>query len=126
LIAATLKWIFLFGILAHSATAAEGWRAVDGDSVVSPAGERIRIVGIDAPELKCQCPAECRLAEQAKERVAVALRGSVVRVERVGVDRYGRTLARVYASEIDLGSALVDAGLARVWDGKRRSWCPTN
>jgi micrococcal nuclease len=39
-------------------------------------------------------------------------------------DRYGRTLARVAVGGADLGEALIAAGLARRWDGRRRPWCP--
>jgi micrococcal nuclease len=124
LIPATLKWIFLFAILALPATAAEGWSVIDGDTVRSPAGERVRILNIDAPEIHpCRCALECNLGHAAKGYVQNALRGSVVRVEPTGVDRYGRTLARVYVAEIDLGESLIARGLARKWTGRREPWC---
>jgi micrococcal nuclease len=122
-IPATLKWIFCFVILAHSATAAEGWSAIDGDTVVYR-GERIRLQGIDAPEIHpCRCQAECNLGYAAKGYVQKALRSPVVSLERFGLDRYGRTLGRISVAGNDLGESLVGAGLARPWDGKRRSWC---
>jgi micrococcal nuclease len=38
-------------------------------------------------------------------------------------DRYGRTLALVSVDSQDLGEALIAAGLARRWDGRRHPWC---
>ncbi|WP_290897841.1 thermonuclease family protein [Hoeflea sp.] len=39
-------------------------------------------------------------------------------------DRYGRTLACVYADGRDVAKALIAAGLARPYDGGRREgWC---
>ena len=39
-----------------------------------------------------------------------------VRIERQGVDRYGRTLARVTVNGRDVGAYLVSRGLARPWE----------
>jgi micrococcal nuclease len=44
-------------------------------------------------------------------------------VRREGKDRFGRTLATVYAGGTDVGAALVYEGLARWWEGRRESWC---
>jgi micrococcal nuclease len=38
-------------------------------------------------------------------------------------DKYGRTLAYVLVDGKDLGNELVSRGLARKWEGRRRSWC---
>jgi micrococcal nuclease len=124
LIRATLKWIFLFAILAHSATAAEGWTNYDGDTLRSPAGERIRVKGIDTPEIKGACAYERRLAAAAREFAAGQLRRAErVTLVRHGRDKYGRTLAYVLVDGKDLGDEMVSRGLARKWEGRRRSWC---
>ena len=128
LIPATLKWIFCFGILAHSATAAEGWVAVDGDTLRSPAGVVVRIANIDAPEAagKCQCQAECALAAKATAYVRASLsRAGAVELRPYSrpKDRHGRTLAYVMVDGRDLGEMLVSEGLARRWTGRREPWC---
>jgi micrococcal nuclease len=128
LILATLRWSILFGILAHSATAAEGWRVVDGDTVVTPSGLTVRVANIDAPEApgKCKCELECRQAEAATAYVRASLRlAGVVELRPYvrPVDRYGRTLAYVLVDGKDLGDEMVSRGLARKWEGRRRSWC---
>jgi micrococcal nuclease len=112
-------------LLTTPAPAAEGWRIVDGDTVWSPSGEKIRILGIDAPELHpCRCKAECELGQKALSFVRIRVESArVVEVARTGQDRYGRTLARLRVDGSDPGSALVAKGLARVWRGKREPWC---
>jgi micrococcal nuclease len=107
------------------AAAVPGWRAVDGDTIISPAGERIRIANIDAAEMHCRCAVECNLAYQAKAITQEHLNARVVALrpyERKR-DRYGRTLAYVVVDGRDLGELLVDRGLARRWIGRRLPWC---
>lgn len=78
--------------------------AIDGDTLRC-GRERIRLLGIDAPEL----PGHCRRGRTcapgdpraSKEYLARALRGRAV-IERHGVDRYGRTLALVRVGGADL------------------------
>jgi micrococcal nuclease len=38
-------------------------------------------------------------------------------------DRYGRKLRTIERDGRSLGDVLVAEGLARPWDGARRSWC---
>lgn len=78
-------------------------RAVDGDTLRC-GNERIRLLGIDAPEMG-SCPRYRRCApgngEASKRSLAAALTGSI-RINRVGYDRYGRTLATVSTGRGDL------------------------
>jgi micrococcal nuclease len=101
--------------------------AVDGDTIMC-ARETIRIENIDAAEMPphARCAFEADLAIKAKLFVGDRLaRGRVelVRDQKRPRDRYGRTLALVRVDGVDLGEALVAAGLARPWEGKRRPWC---
>jgi micrococcal nuclease len=129
-IRATLKWIFCFGILAAPVSADEGWTNHDGDTLRAPNGTVIRIANIDSPEAagRCKCETECALAAKATAYVRAALShaGAVtLKPYHRPVDKYGRVLAYVILDgSVDLGSALVDAGLARRWTGKRERWCP--
>jgi len=103
-------------------------RAIDGDTVAC-AGETVRISNIDTPELPphARCEFEADLPRRAKAATAAHLAAGPVEIQRDQArprDRYGRTLARVrLASGQDLGDALIAAGLARAWDGRRRPWC---
>ncbi len=100
---------------------------------------RVRLAGIDAPELKGKCDRERDLARRARAyllaRLDPAAAGAgagagagAVRLREVRYGKYaGRVLARVETLDgTDLGQELVAAGLARPYDGRRRaSWCET-
>jgi endonuclease YncB( thermonuclease family) len=85
-------------------------RVVDGDSLwVTPAGAaplEVRLLGIDAPE-GCQAwGAEARAALEA-----LALNRPVT-LKIQGRDEYGRTLATVFADEVNINQQLVAEGHA--------------
>ena len=50
------------------------------------------------------------LALKAKERLRALLNTRPLQIEREGTDRYGRTLARVYAGGINVGQTLLAEG----------------
>lgn len=96
----------------------------DGDSIRCGA-ERIRIANIDAPELpgspKCEgrrSPyADCDYARgwRARDALQAFLATGPVQLQRLGPDRYGRTLGRVTVNGQDAGEYLIRLGLARRW-----------
>lgn len=99
-------------------------RAVDGDTI--HCGEqRVRVLGLDAPELRGRCEAERRLAQAATERLSGLLEAGV-RLETSGQDRFGRALAVVRDPRgEDVAEVLIREGLARAYDGRgpREGWC---
>jgi micrococcal nuclease len=107
-----------------SAQSRASCRAIDGDSLVC-GQERVRIMGLDAPELRGRCHAETRLARAAHARMQqLVARG--VTLERRGRDRYGRTRAVVrIRSGQDVAAIMIRERLARPYDGRgpRRGWC---
>lgn len=94
----------------------------DGDTF-RLGSERIRILGIDAPELRGRCAEETLLADKAKRRLRDLIEGRTILVERKGKDRFGRTLADVRSGGRDVGHRLVAEGLARPWTGSMEQWC---
>ncbi len=107
---------------------------IDGDTILVRAriwiGQevetRVRLVGVDAPELRGACAHERGLAVAARDFVVAALAGGPVRLSDIRHGKYGgRVLARVVTAEgDDLGALLVAAGLARAYRGGRRGgWC---
>lgn len=124
--------VVALGAIAYAAGPAETFparacRAVDGDTIKCGA-ERIRISNIDTPELgaHARCAAEAELAERARQFTAQRLAAGPIELSRDVKrprDRYGRTLATVRSGDADLGEALIAAGLARRWDGRRHPWC---
>lgn len=110
-------------------------RIIDGDTIVVRAHPwlgvfvetRVRLAGIDAPELRGRCDGEIALAGRARDRLAELLAGGSARLDDVRHDKYGgRVRARVLdGNGVDVGAALIAAGLARPYHGeRRRPWCP--
>ncbi|MEM2907922.1 MAG: thermonuclease family protein [Candidatus Hadarchaeales archaeon] len=94
-------------------------RVLDGDTIVLSSGERVRFVGVNAPELR---PTPQPGAIEAKEFVeGLCGPGSVVGLDVDDLrprDKYGRTLAVVYVrvdnSWVNLNAELLRRGLAEV------------
>lgn len=102
-------------------------RVWDGDTFRIGFGkdsERIRLEHIDAPEIDGQCPFEIDLAQRSRLRLAELLRERDIAITRHSQDVHGRTLATLSVSGVDIGEILVREGLARIWNGRRESWCP--
>jgi len=96
---------------------------VDGDTAWVD-GEKIRLSGIDAPEIEGRCSAERALAQRAKHRLSELLSSQPFSVARSGADRYGRTLATLYLRDGgDVRVVMVRENLARPWTGRRMPWC---
>ena len=86
----------------------------------------VRLRGVDAPELRGRCVGERAQALAARDALMTLLREGAVAVARVTQDKYGgRVDADVStARTVDVGQALIAAGVARRYDGgKRGSWC---
>lgn len=89
--------------------------AVDGDTLRC-GSERVRLLGIDAPEL----PGHCRPGRNcapgnpwaSKAALAFMINGRQVRLDRHGTDRYGRTLAFAWAGSVNLSCAQLQSGNA--------------
>jgi len=99
-------------------------QVVDGDTV-RLGDERIRIIGLDAPELHGKCREERRLAIRARDRLAELLATDDVEILRSArPDKYRRTLAIIRADGLDVAAVLIYEKLARPYRGERRqSWC---
>ena len=98
---------------------------IDGDTI-RYGGIKIRLEDIDAPEVfSPRCASEARLGERAAERLLHLMNSGpfqLVSGER-DEDRYGRKLRTIERGGRSLGEMLVAEGLARRWEGGRRSWC---
>lgn len=95
------------------------WPGLDVDT-------KVRLRGIDAPELHARCDDERVRAQAARAALTTILAEGGVAISRVGLDKYG---GRVDASvstrnTTDVSAALLNGGFARSYDGGRRgSWC---
>lgn len=77
---------------------------IDGDPQV-----KVRLAGIDAPELKQP------YGQSAKQALSALVFDAVVQVDGGQRDFYGRTLGTVYLGEINVNAALVEQGAAWVY-----------
>jgi endonuclease YncB( thermonuclease family) len=87
---------------------------------------RVRLRGIDAPELKAQCAQEMKLAEAAAEALRRLLADGGVAIYNIGPDKYqGRVVADVATKRTaNISTALREAGYARAYGGGHRDgWC---
>jgi endonuclease YncB( thermonuclease family) len=82
----------------------------DGDSITALAAGnvqlKVRLDGIDAPELKQP------FSTQSKQALSAMVFGKVVSLHVTGKDRYKRTLAVVMAGGLNVNRAMVIQGLA--------------
>ena len=108
---------------------------IDGDTVTVRAriwlGQaieiRVRLAGIDTPELRGRCDRERQLAAEARDVLTEQIAGRQVTLRDIRYGTYaGRVVARVSVrGEPDLGAMLLASGLARTYAGRgpRPDWC---
>lgn len=85
----------------------------------------VRIADVDTAELGAPCLSARLLAAAARAFLGARIGTKPVFLLDVGRDKFGgRVIARVTdASGADLGVALLAAGLARPYRGRRADWC---
>jgi len=92
-------------------------KVLDGDTFITASGETVRLLGIDAPEKEQNYYLEAgQLLGRTLERGEVRLEFDEQRF-----DRYGRTLAYVFAGGVFVNQALLDSGLAVVYSYQTNS-----
>jgi micrococcal nuclease len=99
---------------------------IDGDTI-RHGGVKIRLADIDTPEISSpKCAYEAALGHKAKRRLLELMNAGPIEVVYIGgpdVDRYGRQLRVIKREGRSIADTLVAEGLARRWNGARRSWC---
>lgn len=88
--------------------------AIDGDTLAA-ADRRLRLEGIDAPEIGQSCSSDGRTlacAEAARRRLAALAQRSDFLCRGGAKDRYDRLLVRCRTGEADVNATLVRDGLA--------------
>lgn len=98
----------------------------DGDTVTLENGEKVRYIGIDAPELH-ETPAKSTcFGQEAKKLNEDLVLGRDVRLEadRTNRDRYGRLLRYVYVKDGNGGEQLVNEILVQEGAAKSYAYKP--
>ncbi|MEM1149043.1 MAG: thermonuclease family protein [Pseudomonadota bacterium] len=100
----------------------------DGDTI-RLGSEPVRIVGYDSPEIRhAKCPAERAMGQYDKDLLRELLAGGF-EYQRLGTDRWGRTLARIWVNGTDVARIMTSRGNAvpYICKGgrcpKRKDWC---
>ena len=88
---------------------------IDGDTL-DIGQTRIRLEGIDAPEMAQTCQTATGESWDCGRKAAALLRTLAeqrdLACDRTGIDKYGRTLAVCYEDGVNVNEAMVRAGLA--------------
>lgn len=89
-------------------------RVIDGDTIVLDGGERVRLIGIDTPEVYHPSePVQC-YGHEASDYLRQRLEGEDVylKYQAEKIDKYGRTLGYVYLGRNFINSEMIREGLA--------------
>ena len=89
-------------------------RVIDGDTVVTSEGERIRYIGIDTPETVHPFKDVEFYGKEASDKNKALVEGKTVELEKdiSKTDRYGRTLAYIWLNNELINATLVREGYA--------------
>ena len=117
--------LLLFPISIHAATprslVAKVERVSDGDTITAITSNqtklRIRLLGIDAPEIPHWKKPGQPFGEEARDYLARLVGGRTIQVETYGPDKYKRILAIVLLGAINVNVEMVEQGLAEVYRG---------
>jgi len=138
-----MKYIFLLLILIANVAVADDFLELreyrnrlcyDGDTCYVVAktlpdtlrNMSIRILGIDTPEIRGDCSEEKSLALQGRAFANDMFRNAdTIEFRNLKWDKYGgRILADVYIDGMSYKHEIIEAGLAREYDGgKKLGWC---
>ena len=92
-------------------------KVYDGDTIALDDGRKIRLIGVDAPEVASPYSKEEPFGEQSKRHLEKLLFGEKVYIKTGAVqfDKYGRTLAYVYADDVLINGRMIKDGWARTY-----------
>jgi len=82
-------------------------RVIDGDTFTLTSGERVKLLGTDAPEL-----GRCK-AEESTKMLESLVMGKTLQITEEKRDTYGRRMGLVYAQGVLVNAKMLSSGLAR-------------
>lgn len=89
-------------------------RVVDGDTIEIETGQKVRLIGVNAPEsVAPRKPVAC-FGKEASEFTKSELEGKFVMLEKdvSELDKYGRLLRYIYVDDVMFNEKLVKQGFA--------------
>lgn len=92
-------------------------KVYDGDTIEIEDGRKIRLIGVDAPEVDSPYSREEPFGARSKQYLTTLLSGKkiAVRTGKEPFDRFGRTLAYVYADDVLVNGRIIRDGFARAY-----------
>ena len=86
---------------------------------------RVRLKGIDAPEIKGKCQKEIDLAVMARDYLRNAInKSNQIELRNIERGKYFRIVGELYINGENISSDLIKSKLAYYYNGgKKRSWC---
>ncbi|HOS98169.1 MAG TPA: thermonuclease family protein [Deltaproteobacteria bacterium] len=99
-------------------------RVFDGDTIMLHDGTRVRLIGVDAPEMDSPYTVREPYGPESKAFLSSLVLGREVRLSYGDPvrDRYGRTLAYVYAGDVLVNGRMIREGWARAYRQYRHPW----
>ncbi len=96
-------------------------RVSDGETVIAISDNgtklRIRLLGIDAPEVANAAKPGQPYGEEARDYLDHLISGKAIRVDAYGPDQYKRVLAVLWDDQINVNLVMVAMGYAEVYRG---------
>lgn len=85
----------------------------------------IRVLNIDTPEIRGDCPEEKELAYKARDYLVDALANAKhIELRNISRDKYFRIDGELYLDGVSIIELMVMNGLAKAYDGgTKESWC---
>lgn len=92
-------------------------RIIDGDTIEIEGGQKVRYIGIDAPETVHPSKTVACFGKEAAEKNKELVEGKMVKLEKdvSETDKYGRLLRYVYVEGLFVNDYLVRQGYATVY-----------
>ena len=84
-------------------------RVIDGDTIETGTGQKIRLKGINTPESSME------FYEESKCFLSERLLNKTVKIESYGFDKYGRILAHVFLNKEHINEEILQKGLATLY-----------
>ena len=96
-------------------------RVTDGDSVIAVTDNhtklRIRLLGIDAPELSHNGRPGQPYADEARDYLDHLIGGKTIQVDAYGRDQYNRVLGVLWDEQLNVNLLMVAMGYAEIYRG---------
>lgn len=85
--------------------------------------EKVRLLGIDTPELRTKNLKEKELGYEARDYLCDLILGKEIIVTTEKQGKFGRYLANIFYDDININNELIRLGYAHPYDGgKRKPW----